>query len=329
MAKPYKTFREQAHILVTRGMQSSRGLSTDELEDEIESKLRYINYYRISAYWTSFLETVKNADGSTTPRFRPGTCWETVLVLYNFDRDLRELLFGAISRMELALRTQIAHQWSLYTHSSTPQASKSGMRSSFLEAQEDGADSASPQEKFMARIADNFRKDRPLYAAWDEEIKRGATIETVPVWSFVEFANFGHLNELLQSALEPELVQRIAEAMQFDSAEYFLFGISLLSQIRNACAHQFRVWNSHWFSPKFQDAPEAVRIELNRLAVPSKTAAALIFCCRMLRAVDPDNRWKDRLLRSYVAASATLPTLSRDLGFFSPTWYEDPRWNLM
>ena len=145
----------------------------------------------------------------------------------------------------------------------------------------------------------------------------------------MEFANFGHLNELLQSALEPELVQRIAEAMQFDSAEYFLFGISLLSQIRNACAHQFRVWNSHWFSPKFQDAPEAVRIELNRLAVPSKTAAALIFCCRMLRAVDPDNRWKDRLLRSYVAASATLPTLSRDLGFFSPTWYEDPRWNLM
>ena len=325
MAKPYKTFREQARILVARGMRSSRGLSADELENEIESKLRYINYYRISAYWTSFLETVKNADSAASPRFRLGTCWETVLILYNFDRDLRELLFGAISIIELALRTQIAHQWSLYTHSSTPQTSKSGMRSSFLETQEGVADSTS----LMARMADNFRKDKQLYAAWDEEIKRGATIETVPVWSFVEFANFGHLNELLQSALEPELVQRIAEAMQFDSEEYFLFGISLLSQIRNACAHQFRVWNRRWFSPKFQDAPEAVRIELDRLAIPGRTAAALIFCCRMLRAVEPDSRWKDRLLISYKAASTAVPTLFRDLGFFSPAWYEDPRWNLM
>lgn len=322
MAKPYKTFREQAHILVTRGMQSSRGLSVDELEAEIENKLRYINYYRISAYWASFLET---GDNAASPHFRPGTYWETVLVLYDFDRDLRELLFSAISQMELALRTQIAHQWSLYTHSSTPQASKSGMLASFLTRQEGVV---SPHEKFMARIADNFRKDRPLYAGWDAEIKQGATIETVPVWSFVEFASFGHLAELLRCALEPELVQRIAEAMQFDSVEYFLFGISLLAQVRNACAHQFRVWNSRWLHLRFQDAPEPIRTELDRLAIPGSTAAALTFCCRMLRAMEPDNQWKQRLLQYYTTASETVPTLFRDLGFFSSSWHQDPRWNL-
>ena len=314
MAKPYKTFREQAHILVTRGMQSSRGLSVDELEAEIENKLRYINYYRISAYWASFLET---GDNAASPHFRPGTYWETVLVLYDFDRDLRELLFSAISQMELALRTQIAHQWSLYTHSSTPQASKSGMLASFLTRQEGVV---SPHEKFMARIADNFRKDRPLYAGWDAEIKQGATIETVPVWSFVEFASFGHLAELLRCALEPELVQRIAEAMQF--------GISLLAQVRNACAHQFRVWNSRWLHLRFQDAPEPIRTELDRLAIPGSTAAALTFCCRMLRAMEPDNQWKQRLLQYYTTASETVPTLFRDLGFFSSSWHQDPRWNL-
>lgn len=326
MAKPYKTFAEQAHILVTRGMQSSRGLDAGELELEIEKKLRYINYYRISAYWSAFLEPTDDADPAAPPHFRPGSCWETVLALYDFDRDLRELLFSAISRMELALRTQIAHQWSLYTGSSRPQTNDAGILPSFLEQPAD-ADSVSPKSRLMTRMADNFRKDRSLYAAWDAEIKQGATLETVPVWSFVEFANFSHLAELLRCALEPELVQRIAEAMQFDSADYFLFGVSLLTQIRNACAHQFRVWNNRWLRMRFQEAPESIRIELDRLAIPGSTAAALTFCCRMLRAVEPDNRWKERLLRSYSTASKSVPDLFRDLGFFSPNWYDDPRWN--
>ena len=335
MTKPYKTFGEQAHILVMRGMQSIRNLTADALEKEIESKLRYINYYRIAPYWSSFLERSKDEN---EPHFHHQTYWETVMTLYNFDRDLRGLFFRAFSEMEPALRTQVAHQWARYTGSTTPQADRKGLRPSFCtvtppaedrSAENDGSENGiSVYDRIMERLADNFRKDRSLYAAWDRDIKQGATIETVPVWSFVEFANFGHIAELLKRGLEEELVQKIAEAMQFDSLNYFLFGIALLAQIRNACAHQFRVWNYHWISIKYQMAPEDVRTELNRLVIPSGTGAALTFCYKMLRAGGSSETWKTQLIHTYQTAAMVVPTLHRDLGFFSPNWYHDPRWNL-
>ncbi len=334
MAKTYKTFHEQAQILIERGMGSSRGLSTEELAAEIEQKLRYINYYRISAYWTPYLQKKTDNEGETA-RFREGTYWETILTIYQFDCTLRELLFSAVSNMEVALRTQIAHQWSRYTNESSPHAHEYNFREEFCSPPHPttGSEAASkeanlsPREKFMIRIADNFRKDRHLYAVWDSDIRSSQSINEIPVWSFVEFANFGYLTELLNNGLPKELVERIVNAMQFDSVEYFLSGLTLLAVIRNACAHQFRIWKNRWQKLKFADAPEAVQIELDGLAVPGSTAAALTFCYRALQAVAPGNNWKEQLRLAYFSTALLVPTLYMDLGFRSAIWFTDVRWN--
>ncbi len=334
MAKSYKTFKEQAQILIERGMTSSRGLSPEKLAVEIEQKLRYINYYRISAYWTPYLQ--KNAEGeSGAARFREGTYWEAVLGIYQFDCTLRQLLFSAISSMEIALRTQIAHQWSLFSKESSPQAHECNFRPEFCKRlpQPEHADTVaaegnlSGRERFMARIADNFRKDRHLYNAWDVDIRSGKSITEIPVWSFVEFANFGYLTELLNNGLPDQLVEQIVNAMQFDSVEYFLSGLTLLAYIRNACAHQFRIWKNRWVKMKFNEAPEAIRIELDGIAVPGSTAAALTFCYRVLRAVAPGNTWKEQLQQAYCSAALLAPSLYIDLGFRSAIWFTDLRWN--
>ncbi len=48
---PFKTFREQAQLLIERGMTTAESISTQELEQQIERDLSFINYYRLSAYW--------------------------------------------------------------------------------------------------------------------------------------------------------------------------------------------------------------------------------------------------------------------------------------
>jgi abortive infection bacteriophage resistance protein len=48
-----------------------------------------------------------------THQFKPGSSFTNVVSLYDFDRELRQLVFGAISRIEIALRTRIIHHFSL------------------------------------------------------------------------------------------------------------------------------------------------------------------------------------------------------------------------
>jgi abortive infection bacteriophage resistance protein len=67
--------------------------------------LSNISYYRLSAYMLPF--KVRDADGKVVDNFRPGACWDYVCSLYRFDRKLRLLIFDAIERIEIALRTQI------------------------------------------------------------------------------------------------------------------------------------------------------------------------------------------------------------------------------
>ena len=44
--------------------------------------------------------------------FKPGSRFEDVLALYNFDRKLRLLLFDVLERIEIALRTKLIYHLS-------------------------------------------------------------------------------------------------------------------------------------------------------------------------------------------------------------------------
>ena len=71
-----------------------------------EHCLQHISYYRLSAYWLPF----ENPKGQAGPRFRPGTTFEDVMALYDFDRRLRLLVLDAIERIEVAVRGSWAYQ---------------------------------------------------------------------------------------------------------------------------------------------------------------------------------------------------------------------------
>ncbi|MBV6439423.1 MAG: Abi family protein [Haliscomenobacteraceae bacterium CHB4] len=85
----------------------SRGLNITDLA-QAESYLSHISYYRLRAYTYPFQDNT-NANHP----FHPGVSFDDVLDIYRFDRKLRILVFDAIERIEVALRTQIIYQCSL------------------------------------------------------------------------------------------------------------------------------------------------------------------------------------------------------------------------
>ncbi len=94
--KPPHSITDQIALLQSRGM-------LFKSVAEAPHFLKNISYYRLKGYWWD-----TQAD-YTLHTFKPGTCFEDIIERYNFDRHLRLILFDAIERIEIALRSKMVY----------------------------------------------------------------------------------------------------------------------------------------------------------------------------------------------------------------------------
>ena len=100
MNKPAYTISDQIALLKHRGM-------TFRNEAQAHDLLKNISYYRLKGYWW---DTLLN---TTQHTFQPGVCFEDVMERYDFDRKLRQILFGGIEQIEIAMRTKMIYHLSI------------------------------------------------------------------------------------------------------------------------------------------------------------------------------------------------------------------------
>lgn len=100
MAKPPKTIPDQIALL------QNRNLSFRNVADAPHF-LSNISYYRLQGYWWEM------QDDKINHHFANGSFFEDALDLYNFDRHFRLIVFNAIERLEIALRTKLIYHLSL------------------------------------------------------------------------------------------------------------------------------------------------------------------------------------------------------------------------
>ncbi|MBR3855661.1 MAG: Abi family protein, partial [Bacteroidaceae bacterium] len=94
-----RTIEEQVSLLRAKGM---------EFEDLNEAKtlLSRISYFRLKYFWTDLID--ESSDGD----FLPDTSFDMVMKRYNFDHNLRLVLFDAIEMIEVAFRAKIINHMS-------------------------------------------------------------------------------------------------------------------------------------------------------------------------------------------------------------------------
>ena len=80
----------------------SRGLDCSDIDNAIEI-LSSIGYYRLSGYFYPFLLTPKSEH-----IFKPGSTLGNALMLYEFDRELRQLVFNLLWMFYLTEQSNIA-----------------------------------------------------------------------------------------------------------------------------------------------------------------------------------------------------------------------------
>jgi abortive infection bacteriophage resistance protein len=208
--KPPITYNQQIEKL------RSRGCVIDDVAF-CTQVLTKINYYRLSAYFLPF----RNKDGS----YFPGTNFNDIYQIYEFDRYLRNLLFAAVEEIEIYLRAKFA-----YYH-----AHKYG-EIGYLDAA--NYNSRHKHEKFKERINAEIKNNENVLFVKHHVNNYGGQF---PIWVMTELFTFSMLS-YFYSDLKTQDQKKLAKEMYNTVPKNIVCWLRCCTDLRNICAHYGRLY---------------------------------------------------------------------------------------
>lgn len=292
--KPPKSYAEQVDILKSRGLTISN-------PTEAEQCLSRFNYYRLSVYGIPFQD----------PRdvFRPGTTFEQICQLYEFDRQLRLLIAEALEIIEIAVRTKVAyhfaHAYGAKGHEYDGNFPVSNERFSHVD--------------WLKRLHDDIQDSKEVFIG-HHKARYPEEFPSVPVWVAVEVMSLGSLSKFIGGM---HFKDQKAIASSFScTAAYFPNWLHVFTCIRNICAHHSRLWNKKTVKPLRLPDGDKNWDALER----NKTGAVIFALCHVLHAIDkPTAASFSQRIKALINEPKPLPEVPRHMGF-SDNWQAHPLW---
>lgn len=233
MAKEPRTIQEQLDLLDEREMQFRDLANAPHF-------LANISYYRLKGYWWEMQEDFEEHI------FKEDVYFEDVVDLYNFDRHLRLIVFNAIERIEIALRTKLIYHMSL-SYGALWYLDKEHFQDDyqheiFLEKIEIDIEDSS--EEFIIKHYQNHPDEEP------------------ESWKALELVTINTLSKLFKNIKHqyPEK-SRITNEFGLNSSRDLASWLITITYIRNIIAHHGRLWN---------------RVMINAYRWPNNTRAPLL-----------------------------------------------------
>ena len=302
MSQPY--LKKPLSISDQIALLESRGLFIND-KSQAEHFLSIVSYYRLAGYWKTL------QSNPTSHLFNEGSTFETVIDIYNFDRELRFIVFDGLERLEIALRVILVHEMSMsygpFWYSDAQYFTNSGLFNKNIQKIEGELNRS--KEDFIAHHNSVYGSHLP------------------PSWKTMEVLSLGALSKLY-SNLSPRLREKniIAQKVGLPNYVYFESWIQSLTILRNKIAHHSRIWNgSDQFAPKkLQTSPHPwikqqhfgdhiARLLYNKLC-------ALKF---LLNQVSPGHHFSDRL-RTLIAK---YPIINISKMGFPGGWTTEDLWD--
>ncbi len=279
------TYNQQIKLL------QDRGLIIADTERAVRH-LSNISYYRLSAYMLPFKKVL---DSDYLDEFKMGVTWEKVYDLYVFDRKLRLLVFDAIERLEVAVRTQIIYQLSHKYGShwqDNPDIFKVETRRNKY------------GEKFTINVYEDIQKhikEQLVNNKAEVFIKhytnKYSSPDNPPSWMSVEIMYFNHLSHICKNLKNRRDISGISQWFDMPP-DIFCSWLHTLNYVRNICAHHARLWNR-----TFNIVPEKLHFANNKTWInnPDKAQRSKVyyFLCMinfLLQTANPTSNFKSRLL---------------------------------
>lgn len=272
---------------------------------EAEHFLANISYYRLAGYWWPMQADKANHI------FKAGSRFENVIALYNFDRELRILLFDVIERIEIGLRTRLIYHLSnelnpWWFEDASHFKNKGNHTNCLVSIDRD-----------LKQSKDTFIKEH--YAKYRTDTRRP------PSWKTLEVVSFTTLSKLY-STLHPSVKSKdlIAGELNTVNHTYLQSWLQSISQIRNICAHHGRLWNKNLPGrPKLLSKPPAAWLALVPPVTEHHKLYVHLACMKyLLDVVSPGHHFTSKL----AGLLAKYPTVDIHALGMNANWQSEALW---
>ena len=308
MDKPAYTILDQITLLKQRKMLFKN-------EEQAYNLLKNISYYRLKGYWCDVqIDTAQHI-------FQPNTYFEDIIERYDFDRQLRQILFGGIEQIEIAVRTKMIYHLSIaysglwyLNHDlfdSTTYIIDGKRKTAHCKVLED-------LQKELDRTQEIFIKEHQL-----KHPK-----QSPEAWKLLEITSMGTLSKLYKN-MKITLPEKsiISKEMGINSPHVFCSWLESIAYMRNIIAHHSRLWSrtmtkrpsmklnnpiGGWFNQPLKQG---------QIDKPFSIISCMVYLCNFLNFT---NEIKPKIL-DLIQTYPNLPIYK--LGFFNQ-WHSEPLWQL-
>lgn len=297
-SKPPLTIANQISLLKSRGMSFTS-------KKKANHYLSNISYYRLKGYWWDMQSNKVNHV------FQPNSSFESVIERYNFDRHLRLILFDAIERIEIALRTKMIYHLSLAYGSNWYENA-----SLFTDENK--------HSNNLAKLQKGFGYSNEIFA---KEHKRTHSDETPESWKMMEIASMGSLSKFYKN-LNHQLPEKsiIAREMGLNLHNELSSWLEAIAYIRNIIAHHSRLWSRNMVKTPKSRLNSPIGLWLSKPLEPVQKKKPFLIICAMLylcNIVTPTHSIKNKILYLF-EQNPNIPIYK--LGFLN-NWENEPIWN--
>lgn len=295
--KPAFTIAQQIQQLKSRGM-----LFKDE--NSATHFLSTISYYRLKGYWWDMQSDV------VQHTFHPNTYFDTVIERYNFDRHLKLILFDAIERIEIALRTKMIYHMSL-TYGGLWYLDPS----LFINAQYHNSSLRIINKEF-SRSSEIFIRDH----------KNRHPNTNAESWKILEVVSMGTLSKFYKN-INHQLPEKtnIAKEMGLHMHNELSSWLEAIVYVRNIIAHHSRLWSRSMVTRPIDNITNPMNdwLDIPLTDVQKKKPFLIISTLVYLsNNVTPGHHIKDKILELF-NDNPNLPIYK--LGFLN-NWEQQPLW---
>ncbi len=248
--KPFKTLRSQLKILRNRGLK----VSTDGKPMRFLERIGY--YTLINGYKTLFLTRDSTGKVIHPEEFIKDASFNEILSLYNFDKELRSILYSALLEYETNLGSELAYRFS----------EEFPDENSYLAIDNFNGSDISSVVGTISSLSNTIKNKTSVNKNQENAIKHYVNNHGhVPLWVLVNFLTFGELNYFYkncQDKVQMNIAKDFSNHLRREYNKKYDISIKpetinainhLVNHFRNAVAHNEITYSKHLYkSPGLQ-----------------------------------------------------------------------------
>lgn len=213
----------------------SRGLVIHDSAAALE-RLSRIGYYRLKAYVHPF--RVAHGHGA----LRKGTTIEDVIACYEFDHDLRAMIFRGLEHIEIGVRALLVEhlvaRFGAFAHLDSAAFPPRTKRRKNKHQK--------PKKELVFNYSDWLLKIRADAEGSSENFvehfrKTYDGFPDIPCWMAMQLTSFGALAKIFYGC-HPGIRKAVSNKLGINE-QVLASWLHTLSYVRNTCAHHHRLWN--------------------------------------------------------------------------------------